>query len=197
MSVGQSVFAEEKNADKTKSAQSETVSDEKASSDDTKEKEASDNSEKDSKDDKDKEEKDKDKKDKEEKKEEKPKEYLPHSKYMLAVDLNSGLFTYEKNSDESFKPGALVKILTAITVLENVKDINKKVTVPEGILEDYNYDCGNIGLRYGEILSVRTLLEAMLIYDAGDCALALAHTTGESYEKFIALMNDTAKKQAI
>lgn len=191
MSSGQSVFAEEKN----KSAQTESVDDKKTPSDDTEEKDSSDDSEKEDTDDKEEKDKDnKDKKDKEDKKDEKPKEYLPHSKYMLAVDMKSGLFTYEKNSDESFKPGGLVKILTAITVLENVKDINKKVTVPEGILEDYDYDCGNIGLRYGEILSVRTLLEAMLIYDAGDCALALAHTTAESYEKFIALMNDTAKK---
>ncbi len=174
------VFAEEKKTTGSKAVQSETQKEKKESDASEKDKKKTDDSEKKKTDDSD--------------AEIEEEEYRPHAKHLLAVDMKSGLFMYEKNITQSFNPGSLVKILTAITVLDNIKNIDKTVTIPDGILENYDYDNGNIGLRYGENMTVRSLLEAMLIYDAGDCALALAYTTADKYEKFIAMMNETAKK---
>ena len=120
--------------------------------------------------------------------------YKPHADYMLVCDVESGFKIYSKDSNISINPYGFTKILTAITVIENQKDLNKKITVPGTILKDYDYTYGNIGLTSGERLSIKDMLCAMMMQDAGDCAIALAHTTGKSYDEFIKLMNDTAKK---
>lgn len=121
--------------------------------------------------------------------------FTPISKYMLIVDLDSSRVLYEDDSEKEFNPGGLVKILTAITAIENCSDISKKIAPKMPILDEYDYDSyGNIGLAYGEKISVRNMLEAMMITDAGDCAITIAHNIGKSYEEFIRLMNDTAKK---
>ncbi len=133
--------------------------------------------------------------------EEKPKKesgndenYVPHADYMLLCDVESGFKIYSKGSKKTINPYGFTKILTAITVIENQKDINKEITVPKNILKDYDYNHGNIGLQSGEKISIKNLLYALIMQDAGDCAIALAHVTGKSYDEFIKLMNETAKK---
>lgn len=158
----------------------------------------------DKKDDKDKD-KDKDKKDKDDtdskdddedeaEDEEEVEEYFPHANLMLMVDGDTDLVMFEQKADKEFNPGSLVKILTAITVIETCEDLSEKLSVPEGLLIDFDYDLANIGLRYGESLSIQTLLEAMIVYDAGDCALVLANECGKSYSQFIESMNTVAKR---
>ena len=133
-------------------------------------------------------------------KEEKPKEsgkdknYTPHADYMLLCDVESGFKIYSKGSGKTINPYGLTKILTAITVIENQKNLTKEITVPQNILKDYDYSYGNIGLMSGERISVKNLLYALIMQDAGDCAIALAHSTGKSYKEFIEKMNETAKK---
>lgn len=134
------------------------------------------------------------KKDKEEAADDEAEKYSPHAGLMLMADGDTGLVMYEKNADKQFNPGGLVKILTAITAIELCDDLTKKVTVEEGVLENFDYEMSNIGLIYGETLSVQTLLEAMMVYDAGDCALVLANEVGKSYSEFIDSMNAIAKK---
>lgn len=120
--------------------------------------------------------------------------YYPHAKHILICDVESGYKIYSKDSNISINPYSYTKILTAITVIENTKDLEKEVTVPNEILNDYNYSYGNIGLTSDEKISVKNLLTAMMIQDAGDCAITLAHTTVKTYDDFIKLMNTTAKK---
>ena len=116
------------------------------------------------------------------------------AKAYILMDADTGRVLYEKNADKQFNPGGLVKILTAITAIELCDDLTKKVTVEEGVLENFDYEMSNIGLIYGETLSVQTLLKAMMVYDAGDCALVLANEVGKSYSEFIDSMNAIAKK---
>jgi len=121
-------------------------------------------------------------------------QYTPKAEHILVCDAASTFPVYEKNSDVSINPLSLTKILTAITVIENVKDINRKITVPENILKDFDYSYGDMGLMSGEVVSIKDLLYAMMLYDAGDSAIALAHTTSNKYSDFIKLMNSTAQK---
>ena len=120
--------------------------------------------------------------------------YAPHADYMLLCDVESGFRIFSKGSKKIINPYGFTKILTAITVIENHKDINKEITVPKNILKDYDYSYGNISLASGEKISIKNLLYALIMQDAGDCAIALAHTTGKNYDEFIKLMNKTAKR---
>lgn len=132
--------------------------------------------------------------DEKEAEEEKEEKYSLHSEYMLVCDNEAHFEIYSKGSEKEINPYSFTKILTAICVIENTKDLDKLIKVPEKILADYDYKHGNIGLASGEEMSARNMIEAILMQDAGDCALALAHTTVGSYSDFIRLMNDTAKK---
>ena len=122
------------------------------------------------------------------------KHYVPHADYMLLCDVESGFRIYSKGSKKIINPYGFTKILTAITVIENQKDINKEVIIPKNILKDYDYSYGNISLASGEKTSIKNLLYALIMQDAGDCAIALAHTTSKSYDEFIKTMNETASK---
>ncbi len=121
-------------------------------------------------------------------------EYSLHAEHALVCDINAYFEIYSKKADISINPYSYTKILTAATVMDIEKDLDKMVTVPEGILKDYDYSYGNIGLASGEKISIINLMTAMIIQDAGDCALALAHTVGDSYKDFIKAMNNTAAK---
>ena len=120
--------------------------------------------------------------------------YVPHADFMLLCDVESGFTIFSKGSKKTINPYGLTKILTAITVIENHDDINKEVTIPKNILKDFDYSNSNIGLASGEKISIKNLLYALIMQDAGDCAVVLAHVTGKSYDEFIKLMNKTAKK---
>ena len=122
----------------------------------------------------------------------KPEEYVPHASSLLAVDINSDMILYEENANRKFSPGSLTRIVTAIVALENCTDLDGTVTVEDGILENFDYDKFNIGLKYGEEITFRNLIEAMLIHDAGDCAIVLGHTVFDSEKEFIDKMNSYA-----
>jgi len=121
-------------------------------------------------------------------------EYVIHAGKYLAYDLSYNTTLISKDSGKKLDPSGLTKILTAITAIESVSDVNKKVVVPEGILEDYDYYYANVGLASGDEISYKNLLKLMMMRDAGDCAVALSHLCLDSYNEFIKAMNSVAKK---
>ncbi len=55
-------------------------------------------------------------------------------------------------------------------------------------------DAGSAGLRTGDVLTARQLLEAMLLPSGCDAAYALATAYGPGWRAFVAKMNATARK---
>lgn len=123
-----------------------------------------------------------------------PVEYKPHAQSMLVTDLKSGMVLYDYNSNLRFSPGSLTKIVTAIVAIENCSGLDKKIAVPDGILANFDYNKFNIGLKYGEEISYKDLINAMIVHDAGDCAIVLGHTVLSSQNEFINQMNSYASK---
>lgn len=120
--------------------------------------------------------------------------YKPTADSLIVGDTQTGLIIYEKNSDKKINPGSLVKVITAITAIEFTKDFDKKVKVPEGIFKNYTFTDGNLGLKSGDEISVSNLISAMIMQDAGDCAVVLANTVCETYDRFIIEMNGILKR---
>ncbi|PKQ38783.1 MAG: hypothetical protein CVT59_01500 [Actinobacteria bacterium HGW-Actinobacteria-1] len=81
------------------------------------------------------------------------------------------------------------KIMTAIVVLEAVSDLSEMVTVPA---EAASVGEADVGLRTGQKLTVRQLLEAMLVHSGNDAATTLAVHVGGSIPGFVDLMNEKA-----
>lgn len=100
---------------------------------------------------------------------------------------------YAYNPDAQVHPGSLAKILLAMIVLENC-EMEDKVTVTEGIQAYIPAGAHNIQLKSNEVLSVGDLLHAVILQNANDAAVALAHYVAGTTGDFLQLMNNRAKQ---
>ena len=110
---------------------------------------------------------------------------------MITTEAGSGRVLYEKNADVRRPMASTTKIATAITVIDNVPDLEKTVVIPDCAV---GVEGSSIYLSKGETASIRDLLYGLMLQSGNDCAVALAVTTAGSVEKFAALMNETARK---
>ena len=115
-------------------------------------------------------------------------------KNAIVMDADSGRVIYSKNADAKVAMASLTKIMTAVIVLENCKNLNEKLTVTENDLEPIeNQDLVVANLVAGEEISVKDLLACLLIPSAADAAMVLASHFGTTVEKFVFMMNAKAK----
>ena len=109
----------------------------------------------------------------------------------FVFDANSGRVFYEKNANQKLPMASTTKIVTAITVIDNCDDLDKKVIIDKRAV---GVEGTSIYLRAGEVLSVRELLYGLMLRSGNDAAVALALSIADSVENFCALMNKTAQK---
>jgi D-alanyl-D-alanine carboxypeptidase (penicillin-binding protein 5/6) len=99
----------------------------------------------------------------------------------------------EKDPDAQIYPASMAKILTAITVLENVPDLNKEITITDADFNYYYRDGATIaGYRAGDVATLNDLLYGLMLPSGSECAAALAKETAGDIETFMALMNEKA-----
>jgi len=110
---------------------------------------------------------------------------------MIVIETGSNGVIYGKNYSEKLAEASTTKIATAITVIDNCKNLDEIVTVtkPATLVEGTS-----IYLRVGEKLSVRDLLYGLMLQSGNDAATALAIHVGGSVDGFAKLMNETAVK---
>lgn len=101
-----------------------------------------------------------------------------------------GRVLWARKPDEQRAMASTTKIMTAVVVLEHasldatVPVSSKAARVGESVA----------GLKTGDVFTVRTLLEGMLVKSGNDAAEALAVYVGGSESGFVDLMNAEAKK---
>ena len=91
--------------------------------------------------------------------------------------------------------GSITKVMTALVVIRaGHLDRHIKITraIPAYIRR--HPDASNAGLRAGDVLTTRQLLEAMLVPSGCDAALALAKAYGPGRRAFVRQMNATARQ---
>lgn len=127
---------------------------------------------------------------------------VPNAHSSLVIDADSGTILHYENGKERRQIASLTKMMTAVLVMENIKDLNEVVTIGEDevYIEGTKVGCPRSGycisqrLKVGEKISAESLLKAMLMNSANDAALALGkHMGGGSEQKFVAMMNEKAK----
>lgn len=112
---------------------------------------------------------------------------------VILVNLDNDQVVYEKNPDKKQILASLTKIMTAYTVIDNVDDLNEKVTITEDDLYNlYGFTCA--GLEVGDKVTYLDLLYAMMLPSGADASQALAIHTAGSIEEFNILMNFEAQK---
>lgn len=112
------------------------------------------------------------------------------AKYAVLMDYTSGKILYEKNPHEKMYPASTTKVWTAYVTLKHVKNLDEVVSI--GNIGDI--DGSSMYLKPGEKLTVRELLEGLLIVSANDAAVVLAEHVSGSVPEFAKLMNEEAKK---
>ena len=108
---------------------------------------------------------------------------------------------YSYNPDTPVHPGSLAKIMLAMIVLEHCK-MEDMVTVTEGIQSYIPVGSNNMAtqdgkserLKSNEQLTVGDLLYGVLLLNANDAAVALAHHVAGTTGEFLKLMNNRAKQ---
>jgi len=107
---------------------------------------------------------------------------------VVVLDVDSGVYLYQRNEKVQFLPASTTKILTALVALDayQLEDI---VTVKQPVNSGQS-----INLVPGERLTVENLLYGTLIASGNDAAYTLAENYPGGVEKFVEAMNRKAQE---
>jgi D-alanyl-D-alanine carboxypeptidase len=107
----------------------------------------------------------------------------------------SGKVLFAKNPSEDHAPASLVKLMTLYLACETIEagraQWDEPVVISHRAAQTPRY---RMGLRAGETVPLRTLLEGVAIASANDAATAVAEHIGGSEEAFVARMNAKAQE---
>ena len=116
---------------------------------------------------------------------------MTSAKGMAVLEMNSGRVLASHNMHTKLKMASTTKIVTALTVIENCKDLDTPFKIDDKAV---GVEGTSIYLKYGEVLSAKELLYGLMLRSGNDASVALALHCAESVPKFAEMMNKTAKK---
>jgi D-alanyl-D-alanine carboxypeptidase len=111
------------------------------------------------------------------------------AKALYCVDYSSNTVLLAKNVDEPLPIASITKLLTAMTVLDSM-ELDRVVKVGSFVK---SVEPKKVGIRPGDLLTVRDLLHGMLIESGNDCAEVLANAYQGGRSAFIKAMNRKAQ----
>ncbi len=125
-----------------------------------------------------------------------PFEIQAKAAYIVNTDTN--IIVYEKNSEESLPAASLTKVMSNILLIEQYGDQLDTVTAElTSSIRDTLYGSGMASgdIRMGEPHTLRSLMNASLVYSAADATMIIANTvSGGNIDNFVYMMNSKAKE---
>jgi serine-type D-Ala-D-Ala carboxypeptidase (penicillin-binding protein 5/6) len=120
----------------------------------------------------------------------------------VVIDVDSGTILYYEKGRDRTPIASLTKLMTAVVVMEKVKNLDEVVTIDEeaSSAEGTKVGCPRTGycvderLHVGEKITVKDLLMAMLLNSANDAAIALGKYIAGSQSAFGDIMNEKAQE---
>lgn len=114
------------------------------------------------------------------------------------LDVNNMTVTASRLADERTYPASLTKVMTLIVVVENLRgesSLEDTITVSEEAFKEMQKaGASGAGLEPGEILSVESMIYALMLKSDGIAACELAKYISGSEEEFVSQMNKTAAR---
>jgi serine-type D-Ala-D-Ala carboxypeptidase (penicillin-binding protein 5/6) len=109
------------------------------------------------------------------------------------MDASTGQGMWNRGLYQRRPIASITKIMTAI-VLIDAGHLGHELRVPQAaVTYARENDAGSAGLRAGDVLTERQLLEALLLPSGADAAYTLAHAWPGGWRAFVAKMNATAR----
>ncbi|PCR98804.1 serine hydrolase [Lactococcus fujiensis] len=121
------------------------------------------------------------------------------AKSAIAIDASSGKILYAQNAtDSSTQIASITKLITAYIVYQKISEgkLSWDTKVP---ISTYAYDltlnsaASNVKMTKGETISVKDLMNALMLPSANSAAVALAEHIAGSEPKFVDMMNAQLK----
>ena len=116
---------------------------------------------------------------------------IENTQSVFLFETGSETLMYAWNADMPVYPASLVKIMSALLVLEK-GTLSDEVTVNQSALDAVSADAISADLQAGEVMTVENLMYCMMVSAANDAAAVLAEYVSGAQESFVALMNNRA-----
>lgn len=117
------------------------------------------------------------------------------AKSYILVDHNSGKIIAQNNADVPMAPASITKVMTAYVVFSELEEGNIKlddmVTVSK---KAWKAPGSRMFIKVNSKVSVKELLQGMIIQSGNDASIALAEHIAGSEDTFAALMNQHAQE---
>ena len=120
---------------------------------------------------------------------EKAPPFVPNAAAGILVDIDTHQILWQSNAHRQLPPASLIKLLTAMVVLENYKPDALITVRPDALFQAG--DESKMYLKAGQTLTVAELLTGLLTVSANDAADVFAQDT-VGMEKFVGAMNAQA-----
>ena len=109
------------------------------------------------------------------------------------ADAGTGQLLWGRDANTKRPMGSVTKVMTALVVIQ-AGDLGRKITVPASAVSYVaSHGASSAGLRNGDVLTARQLLDAMLLPSGCDAAYVLATAYGPGRAAFVAKMNAEAR----
>lgn len=111
------------------------------------------------------------------------------SGYAIAYDRSSKSAIWGKNENTQVPMASTTKIMTAIVLLENCKDLNTEIEVCK---EAASIGGSRLGLKTNDKITMNDLLYGLMLCSGNDAAIQISVSIGGSVENFAEMMNKKA-----
>lgn len=112
-----------------------------------------------------------------------------HYNSALIYDMTDNKSLYELNIKEQKSIASLTKIVTTITAIESIDNLQNEVTITKDMLSRVRWDASIAGLKQGETYTYEDLLYASILPSGADATISLAISTSGSIDNFVSKMN--------
>ncbi|MES9682143.1 hypothetical protein CN514_03770 [Bacillus sp. AFS001701] len=110
----------------------------------------------------------------------------------ISILADSGEVIYSKNANKVDFPASTTKIMTAMVMMDHLKENDKIQMTKRSIQEEKSNS--QILFSQGEVLDRNTAVKTMMILSANDLAYAIGERVGGNMDNFVKMMNEKAKK---
>ena len=128
--------------------------------------------------------------------------FVSNAHASVVIDADTGTILHYSEGRTHRQIASLTKLMTAVLVMEKIKNLDEEVIVDEEAVyaDGTKIGCPRSGycisprLKIGEKITARSLLTAMLMNSANDTAIALGKHIAGTQDDFVDMMNKKARE---